>query len=136
MLLEGHCLCGEVTYTVDGDPVFIAVCHCTNCQRQTGTASSLIVGVPAERLEIRGDSLRMFATTGDDHGTNTNRHFCSGCGSPIVTRIDAMPAVAFIKAGTLNDTSWLQPKLEIWCRSAQSWVPAIPGAQRLDRGPS
>jgi hypothetical protein len=47
-----------------------------------------------------------------------------------------MPDLAFIKAGTLEDTSWLQPTLEVWARSAQPWVPALPGAQRLERGPA
>jgi hypothetical protein len=136
MHLEGHCLCGSVTYTFDGEPALTAVCHCTNCQRQTGTASSLIVGVPAHGLSVQGATLRTFATTGDDHGTNTNRQFCSACGSPIVSRVDAIPALAFIKGGTLNDTSWLQPTLELWCSTAQPWEPSIPGARRFERGPS
>lgn len=136
MKLDGHCLCGNVTYSCDQDPVFTAVCHCTDCQRQTGTSSSIVVGVPAEALEVRGDSLTTFVTVGEDHGTNTNRQFCSQCGSPVVSRVDAMPDLAFIKAGTLDDTSWLEPTLEVWCRSAQPWEPAVAGAGRLERGPS
>ncbi|MDX6647285.1 MAG: hypothetical protein QOK40_3012 [Miltoncostaeaceae bacterium] len=136
MHLEGHCLCGAVSYAFDGEPAVTALCHCANCQRQTGTASSLIVGVPANGFSVQGGTLRTFATTGDDHGTNTNRHFCSACGSPIVSRVEAIPDLVFIKGGTLNDTSWLRPTVELWCQSAQPWEPAIPGAQRLDRGPS
>ena len=44
------------------------------------------------------------------------------CGSPIVTEVEAMPGMAIIKAGTLDDTSWLKPGMEIFCDSAQSWV--------------
>jgi hypothetical protein len=125
-----------VTYACDADPEFTAVCHCANCQRQTGAGSSIVVGVPDVALEVHGETLRTFATVGEDHGTNTNRSFCSACGSPILARIDAIPGVAFIKAGTLNDTSWLNPTMEFWCRSAQSWVPALPGAARMERGPA
>ena len=135
MVLTGHCLCGSISYTCDAGPTLTAVCHCTNCQRQTGTASSIIVGVPDAALRIEGDTLRTFATVGEDHQTTTNRSFCSACGSPIVSRIEAMPDLAFIKAGTLDDTSWLNPTTEVWCRSAQPWVPTIPGATRLERGP-
>lgn len=136
MALNGHCLCGSVAYTCDAEPVVTGVCHCTDCQRQTGTGSSIVVGVPADRLEVTGETLRAFATVGEDHGTKTNRQFCSRCGSPIVSLVEALPDLAFIKAGTLDDTSRLEPTVEFWGRSAQSWVPELAGAQRLERGPS
>ena len=43
MKIEGGCLCGQVRYTCDADPLFQAVCHCKNCQKQAGTAFSVIV---------------------------------------------------------------------------------------------
>lgn len=135
MAIEGNCLCGAVSYSCDADPVFTALCHCADCQRQTGTASSIVVGVPVDSIQVHGDSLSRYTTIGDDHGGPTHREFCSNCGSPIVSRVEAMPDLVFIKAGTLNDKSWLQPTLEVWGRSAQSWVPPLEGAQRLERGP-
>lgn len=134
MKLEGHCLCGNVTYTADADPKFTAVCHCTDCQRQTGAEKSLVIGIDDDALSISGDSLKTYVTFGDDHKSNTNRSFCSNCGSPLISRIDAMPGLVFIKAGTLDDTSWLNPTLELWTASEQSWVPSIPGAERYERG--
>ncbi|MDQ0864622.1 GFA family protein [Arthrobacter globiformis] len=132
MKLDGQCLCGEVTYKIGGEPKFTAVCHCTDCQRQTGGAYSLVVGVDDDKLTITGESVKTFITVGEEHKTNTNRTFCGECGSPIVGRIDAMPGLAFVKAGTLNDTSWLKPTVEVWCRSAQPWVAPFPGAERYD----
>ena len=52
--LTGRCLCGSVTYSADADPIVQAVCHCTNCQRQTGTAFSVVVGVPRAALTVEG----------------------------------------------------------------------------------
>ena len=46
-----------------------------------------------------------------------------------------MPTLEFIKAGTLDDTSWLQPTMEIWCETAQPWLAADPARQRLPRNP-
>lgn len=132
MKLDGQCLCGEVTYTIASEPKFTAICHCTDCQRQTGGAYSLVIGVDDDQLKITGDAVKTFITVGAEHKTNTNRSFCSECGSPIVGRIDAMPGLAFVKAGTLNDTSWLKPTVEVWCRSAQPWVAPLPGAERYD----
>lgn len=136
MHLEGRCLCGAVSYAFDGEPSVVAVCHCSDCQRQTGTAFSVVVGVVDESLGVDGQTLRTVVTTGGDHGMNTNRSFCSGCGSPIVTRVDAIPGMAWIKAGTLDDRTWLRPTVEIWCGSAQPWIPPLPGADRFERDPT
>ncbi len=53
MAIKGHCLCGSITYTCREEPVMTAACHCTGCQRQTGTACSVVVALPAPRLEVR-----------------------------------------------------------------------------------
>jgi hypothetical protein len=137
MANTGRCQqCGSITYSCDAEPVMTAVCHCHDCQRQAGAASSILVAVPAGILAISGDTLSSFATIGDAHGTKTNRHFCTACGSPIVSRVEAMPGIAFITAGTLDDTSWLQPAMEFYGRSAQAWEPPVPGPQRFETVPS
>jgi hypothetical protein len=133
--ITGRCLCGSVSYRADAEPVAQAVCHCTDCQHQTGTAFSVIVGVPRAALTIDGSTLASFTTKGEDHGTDTDRHFCSACGSPIVSYVAALPDLAFLKAGTLDDASWLEPGVEVWSRSAQPWAPHFEHAARLDRGP-
>ena len=65
--LDGRCLCGAVSYTCDADPMFCAICHCKNCQRQSGTAFSIVVAVPADQLHISGE-IAEFITVGEDHG--------------------------------------------------------------------
>jgi hypothetical protein len=134
--LEGRCLCGKITYSCDAEPVATAVCHCTHCQKQTGTAFSIIVGVPRDALQIEGDSLATFTTVGTDTGKDTARQFCRECGSPIASIGEALPQLAFIKAGTLDDTSWLEPQMHVWSDSAQPWVPLDGHAgPKLPRGP-
>jgi hypothetical protein len=135
--LDGSCLCGKVTYSCAAEPAATAVCHCTDCQKQTGTSFSIIVAVPREAMQIEGDSLASFTTVGTDTGAEVSRQFCRECGSPIASVSEAMPQAAFIKAGTLDDTSWLDPQLHVWTESAQSWFPldSHPGA-KVPRGPS
>jgi hypothetical protein len=120
--LDGRCLCGSVTYTCDGEAMTTLLCHCTDCQRQTGTAFSIVVGVERDSFHVRGETLASFRTVGEDTHEAVHRTFCSACGSPIASLPDLTPDLAFIKAGTLDDTSWLEPEMEIWCRSAQPWV--------------
>jgi hypothetical protein len=44
--MTGGCLRGQVRYSANADPAFAGVCHCTHCQKQTGTAFSVPVGIP------------------------------------------------------------------------------------------
>jgi hypothetical protein len=132
--LDGRCMCGAVSYTSAADPLFTAICHCKDCQRQSGAPFSIVVGVPEEGFELSGE-LSQHDTVGDDHGLPTHRRFCSACGSPILTVTDAFPGVLIVKAGTLDDTSWLEPQLEIWGSSAQPWVGEVEGRPRLERSP-
>lgn len=118
--IAGGCLCGKIRYSATAEPVVTAVCHCKNCQKQTGTSFSVIVGVPSAALSVKG-TLKTFDETGSS-GKAVHRNFCPDCGSPITSIVEAAPGLSFIKAGTLDDTSWLQPTMEVWCGSAQPWV--------------
>jgi hypothetical protein len=134
--LDGSCLCGKVTYSCAAEPAVTAVCHCTDCQKQTGTTFSIIVGVPTDALEVEGE-LSTYTTIGTDTEQPVARKFCANCGSPVMSAAEAFPQLVFIKAGTLNDTSWLEPQMHVWTDSAQDWFPleAHAGA-KAPRGPS
>ena len=119
--LDGSCLCGNVTYTCDADPIASANCHCRDCQKSSGAAFSTVVIVPADSLEISGETLSTFDTVGEDHGQVAHRHFCSNCGSQLMTLSDAYPAIVFIKTGTLDDSSLVQPGIDVWADSKQPW---------------
>lgn len=134
--MTGRCLCGNVTFRADGDAVIQAACHCTDCQRQTGGPFSVIVGVPKESFRAEGDALSTFSTVGTDHGGETQRSFCSACGSPVFSVAAVAPELVFIKAGALDDASWVKPVVEAWTSSAQPWSPRFEGTANLERGPS
>ncbi len=133
--ITGRCLCGAVTYSVDGKPVWQGACYCSNCQRQTATAFSVIVGVLSEVLTVEGSTLASYKTVSEGYESTTERRFCSACGSPIFSTIKAMPGVAFLKAGTIDDKSWIEPTVEIWTDSAPSWAPHFDNAARFARVP-
>lgn len=133
--VTGRCLCGGVTYRIDAEPVAQAVCHCTDCQRQTANPFSVVAGFPRGAFHLEGDTLGSFTTIGSDHGGETKRHFCTACGTPIYSEAAAMPQLVFVKAGSLDDMSWFEPALEVWTDSAQPWAPHFEGATQLQRGP-
>ena len=131
----GRCLCGAVTYSVDASPVWQGACYCANCQRQTATAFSVVVGVPSDALTVEGSTLASYKTESEGYESTTERRFCSSCGSPIFSTIESMPGLAFLKAGTIDDNAWIEPTVEIWTGSAQPWAPHFEQAQRFERIP-
>ena len=61
----GGCLCGKVRYHGSAQPVFTAVCHCKHCQKQSGSAFSMLIGVPKGSLTLSGEPLAEFQDVGD-----------------------------------------------------------------------
>ena len=133
--VAGSCLCGSVRYRSDAEPLMQAVCHCDNCQRQSGTSFSVIIGVPAGSIRYEGEE--NLATYNDRglSGKGVDRRFCKKCGSPIVSVVEMMPAMHFIKTGTLADKSWLAPNTHVWCDSAQPWVKIPDDAVKIPKNP-
>src|SRR2546429_788478 len=112
--ITGRCLCGSVSYRADADAVVQGACHCADCQRQTGSPFTVFVGVPRAALTVEGDTLASFTTVGEDHRGETQRSFCSACGAPVFSIAAVAPELALIKAGSLDDASWLEPAVEVW----------------------
>lgn len=131
--MVGGCLCGQVRYSANAEPAFTGVCHCTSCQKQSGGAFSIVVAVPQAALSIQGPT-KSYAAKGDS-GKNNVSKFCPNCGSILLSEPELMPGVSILRAGTLDDTSWIKPTMEIYCDSAQPWVELGGGMQRFPKMP-
>tara|TARA_R110001583_G_scaffold130834_1_gene282547 strand:+ start:43124 stop:43540 length:417 start_codon:yes stop_codon:yes gene_type:complete len=132
--LSGGCLCGSIKYDSSAEPVMVATCNCTHCQKQTGTSFSLLVAVPKGTLKFSSGKPAAFEDKGSS-GLPVFRYFCSSCGSPIYTDVAADQQLDWIKAGTLDDTSWLKPTVSIWCDSAQNWLVFPDGIAKFPQNP-
>jgi len=119
----GGCLCGNVRYAFDGEPLLVAVCHCRHCQRQSGSAFSLVIAVTDAAYRQQGET-RVFVDTGES-GALVLRHFCGNCGSPIVSIAGAIPGLTLIKGGSLDDPGLWTPSVEAYCDSSLPWLPAV-----------
>ena len=131
--ITGGCLCGQIRYTVSGDPAFSGLCHCRNCQRYTGSAFETVIGFPSAAVSVQG-SLKTYNDTGDS-GKTVFRRFCPNCGSGVLADADALAGVTLILAGTLDDVSTYKPAMEIYCDSAQPWTNETGGRQKFARMP-
>jgi hypothetical protein len=120
--ISGGCLCRAVTYSCSEPAALTVTCHCTHCQKQSGSAFSINVAVPKAALTITSGKPAVYEDKGDS-GLPVYRHFCRDCGSPLFSDVAAMPLLSVLKAGTLDDTSWVKPEMDLWCKSAQPWTP-------------
>lgn len=129
---EGGCLCGKVRYTVPAQPVGVVACHCRACQKQAGTAFSVIAIYPQVQFQLDGECAT-YETMGAS-GHPVRRHFCSNCGSPIYsqTKTGKDAGLAFVKAGTLDDVSELSPTAHFWTSSKQPWVAVPEGVAAIE----
>lgn len=124
----GGCLCGQIRYSFGGAPLLTAICHCRNCQRQSGSAFGIVAAVPEADFDLLGET-RTFHDSSDS-GRAVARVFCPACGSPILSTIEPMPGIMLIKAGTLDDPAGLQPAIEVYCDRALPFLPALAGTER------
>jgi hypothetical protein len=120
---EGGCACGEVRYRLASEPMFVHCCHCANCQRQTGTAFVVNLLIEADRVELVAGEPRAVDVPRDDG--STQRVFrCPSCQVAVFSNY-TRPEVRFVRAGTLDDPSWVAPDVHIYTRSKVPWV-ALP----------
>lgn len=114
---QGGCRCGEVRIKVSAQPLLTMACHCTGCQRMTGSAFSLSVAIPSEGFEVtRGEPV-----IGGLHGA-TRHYFCPHCMSWMFTRPDGMDWFVNLRATMLDDPSWCRPFIETWTSEKLPWV--------------
>ena len=126
----GGCQCGSVRYVLTMEPLRVAACHCTECQRQSGSAFGMSMPVTKDGLTVTG-STKQFTRIADS-GNEVTGVFCPECGVRIYHALKSAPDVLSLKPGTLDDTSWLRPSTFIWMKSTQGWVPVPDGVNALE----
>jgi hypothetical protein len=115
----GRCQCGQARYRLTAEPITLSICHCRDCQRQSGSAFGMSLIIPASAFELIEGNLKTFDTRSDSGRLKTCA-FCPECGVRIYNATSSRKS---IKAGTLDDVSALQPRGHFWVSRKQPWIP-------------
>ncbi|KAF2714414.1 hypothetical protein K504DRAFT_420223 [Pleomassaria siparia CBS 279.74] len=131
----GACLCKQITFRVVGPELNFAICHCTNCRRNCGSAYTANAWFPDSQFEwTTGESL---LKQHDDALTETggvvHRFFCTNCGSAMMTRSFRMPGVSIIPSGLFDGPQVWKPDYEQWRRSKVNFVDRVNGVKNESR---
>jgi hypothetical protein len=101
-------------------PLLIFACHCGECQRSSGSAFGLSMPVRRDTFSLTYGVAKPWRHTGAS-GFESTYWFCADCGGRIFGQRSDRPDVVTIRAGTLDDTSWVRPIVHINLGSAQAW---------------
>jgi hypothetical protein len=132
--ISGRCLCGQVTYEYVGSIGPANYCHCEDCRRCTGSAFNVGVRLRLTEFRITSGQPKGFTKWGDSERELT-RHFCPECGSPLYTSAPKHPGYVYVKAGTLDDPSVVQPTHQNWVASAVPWSRIAQDLRSFAKGP-
>lgn len=110
------------------------VCHCTFCQRRTGSAFSEPVLFKLEQVEFSGGPLTTYEHRSDESHRWLHLEFCPRCGTTVSWTVERRPGTRGIAGGTFDDPNWLQISRHIWTRSAQPWTVIPPDVETFEKG--
>ena len=131
----GGCQCGDVRYEVVRTRQRLVVCHCTDCQRQSGSAFGMTLVVHEADFRLTQGEPKTFASKAAS-GRAKLGAFCPQCGTRLYHKPEGRLGRVSVKPGTLDDTSWLKPDMHIWTSSKQPWVTIPEGVEAHETNPS
>ena len=131
-MFEGGCSCGAVRYDMTDTPLFVHACHCTWCQRETGSAFAMNALIEASAVKLlRGTPAEIRTPTESGSGQRIFR--CPECQVALWSIYSgAGPLFLFLRVGTLDRRAEFPPDIHIYTTTKQPWVllpdgvPAMP----------
>ena len=122
MTRTGSCLCGQVRYSLDGEPFLTGVCHCADCRKESGSAFTFYGKWPIDAFRCSGQLK-----------TSHGRSFCPDCGSRL---FNLHETDVEIRLGSLDDApTGLTPQQDGWAIRREHWLAPIAGVPQFDRDP-
>ena len=125
----GRCLCGAVTWEYEGDPNWIAHCHCESCRRNCAAPIVTFVGVPEAAFRWTGAAPAAFSSS-----PGVRRLFCGLCGTPVAYDAEAFDGEIHLYACGHDDPAALSPTAHVHHAEALAWLPIGDGLRRYPKG--
>ena len=131
MPLSGKCLCGSIAYQVSGEPVYVALCHCSDCRRSAGAPMVAWAAFPAAAFVLTKGNPRTVNSSGA-----ALRSFCPDCGTGLFYRNETMlPGIVDVQSATLDDPNALPPTMQVQTAERLTWMQHLGKLAEFERFP-
>lgn len=117
--LQGGCLCGAVRFEITAPFLNAGYCHCTHCQRRTGTGSSVNGRIPQDGFELLSGAELLSSFVPAAGGRP--KVFCMQCGSALFSGEPLSDEHVSVRLGTLDRDPAIRPEYRQYVDSAASW---------------
>ena len=131
---EGNCLCGQVRFKLNAEPLTFFACHCTDCQRRSGGALLLSMWVYLGALEVLEGSPLLVSSIANDGRERKNR-VCQACQVRLWSEPVNRPKLAILRPSTLRQSKDFTPIAHQFVRSALPWFVFPEGVTRYETSP-
>jgi hypothetical protein len=130
-MLEGGCHCEAIRYWVRGEPKHAALCHCTDCRRQSGAPMVAWTLFGNDDFAVTKGEAKIYASS--EHG---RRHFCADCGTGLFyTNEVIFPGMTDVQSATLDDPDALPVQAQIQTAERIGWMEHLGSLPAFERYP-
>jgi hypothetical protein len=116
--LQGGCLCGAVRFEVSGPILSAGYCHCTHCQKRTGTGSSANCRVAQADFQLLSGAEKLSSY---QHQVGVPKLFCAECGSALFSGDPFSDEQVAIRLGAFDADPGIRPRYRQFLDSAATW---------------
>lgn len=131
MTYTAQCLCGGITFRIEGELAPIQICHCSQCRQAQGAAFA--ANIPVDESAVHFESGQALMAEYESTPGKT-RVFCKRCGSPLYSRRDSLPGVLRIRAGLIREPLATKIGFHAYVASKANWYPILDGAPQHAEG--
>lgn len=114
-MYEGHCLCGQLRFRVEGTPKWVAYCHCASCRRHTASPVGCFVNFRREQVVFSGERSCFASSPG------VTRSHCARCGTPIAYETTRRDGEIDLYVNAFAEPELFEPQLHVFCAERLSW---------------
>lgn len=117
---EASCSCGQLRVTCRGEPALVALCHCSACQKRTGSAFGVAAFFARETVLVSGSYADYDRPA--DSGFRVLHHFCQSCGSTVFWEPSRKPEMVAVAVGAFADPQFPAPQKAVFAERRQPWA--------------
>jgi len=114
------CACGQLRIVCRGEPQIVALCHCLECQRRTGSTYGIAAFFP--RTDTSAEGRATSYRRSSDSGHHVTFRFCPDCGSTVYWEPERKPEAVAVAVGAFADPSFPAPTHSVWKERRHAWV--------------